>query len=182
MAQHLAKPISALLSSLFTMSKSLIAPRPYGDSSEAGANLVTLPLDSLGRSRLALSVHPYSRINILYNRGPALDFRERLTDALHGELDFIRRPDIDEQDMILAILHQLAQPRFELCAPPPREAALEHGKLEPLAIAVHCLEHAPPPLLVGDVVGDDKQALVRHRACSARQIMRIARQLPQEEA
>src|SRR5579883_1425527 len=117
-----------------------------------------------GEVGLALSVHPYSRINILYNRGPALDFRERLTDALHGELDFIRRPDIDEQDMILAILHQLAQPRFELCAPPPREAALEHGKLEPLAIAVHCLEHAPPPLLVGDVVGDDKQALVRHRS------------------
>src|SRR5579885_863264 len=118
----------------------------------------------------------------LNDSSPAFHFRECLADALDSQLDFIRWPDINQEHVVLAVLYQLAQPRLELGAAPPREPALDNGKLQPLAIAVHGLEHAPPALRVGNVVGDDKQAFVRHRACSARQKMRVAGQLAQQEA
>src|SRR5579885_383543 len=108
--------------------------------------------------------HPCIKRVALYHGGAALHLREGLADALDREVDPVRRPDVDEEDMVLPGLHQLAQPRLQLGPPPPREPALEDGELDPLAIAVHRLEHAPPAPAVADVIGHDEQALVAHRA------------------
>src|SRR5208283_3647670 len=62
--------------------------------------------------------------------------------------------DIDQKHMVLAIFHQLTQSRLELGAAPARQPALENGKLNPLAIAMHGFEHPSPAPLVGNVVGD----------------------------
>src|SRR5579885_2644894 len=117
----------------------------------------------------------------LNDSSSAFHFRECLADALHGQLDFVRRSDIDQKHIVLAVLYQLAQPRLELGAAPPREAALENGKLQPLAISMHGLEHAPPPFRFGNIVSDDKQEFV-NLAYSTRQKMRVTRQLAQQEA
>src|SRR5579885_2352495 len=104
----------------------------------------------------------------LNDSSAAFHFRECLADALHGQLDFVRRPDIDQKHTVLAVLDQLAQPRLKLGAAPPREPALENGKLQPLAVSMHGLEHASPAFRIRNIVGDDKQAFV-HLAYSTRQ-------------
>jgi hypothetical protein len=36
------------------------------------------------------------------------------------EFDLVRRPDVDQEDVVLAVLHQFPQSRLELGAAPPR--------------------------------------------------------------
>lgn len=58
-----------------------------------------------------------------------------------------------------AWIDQIVDARNQLRVPAAAEATLEHRELHPLAVALHQLEHAPPPLGVGDVVDDDVEML-----------------------
>lgn len=57
--------------------------------------------------------------------------------------------------------------------------------LQPAPIAVHQPEHAPPPLRMADVVGDDVEAIPGHRR-SPRHVVRhlgdLARDVPRQQA
>src|SRR6202040_429987 len=118
------------------------------------------------------------RAVLLYDGGLPLNFRERLTDALRRQLDLVRRTNIDQEDVIFAVLHQFTQSRLQLGTTPARKTALENGKLNPVAISVHCFENTAPAPLIGDVIGDNEQAFVGHwidlgiGLASTRQIVR----------
>jgi len=152
---------------VLTMSKSFTISTIYRDSSGCGVSCGTSPLESVRQVRNTFNQGRPLLQNyavILYDSGSAFHFRERFTDALHGQLDFVRRSDIDQEDVVLTILYQFTQSRLELGAAAARETALENGKLYPLAIPMHGFEHAPPALLVGDVIGHDEEAFVGHGA------------------
>ena len=64
--------------------------------------------------------------------------------------------------MILANFDDFAQARFKFSTSAPRQAALKHGKLEPLPETAHGLENSAPTAVVGDVVGYDVRAFIAH--------------------
>ena len=92
------------------------------------------------------------RVQSYHNR-PPFDLRKCLADALDGQFRLIRRSDVDQQNMVLPGLHEFAEPCFQLGASAPRKAALKDRELKPLAETMHGLEHATPPLIVGNIVG-----------------------------
>jgi hypothetical protein len=61
---------------------------------------------------------------LLYDGSSAFHFREGFADALHGQLDLVRGSDVDQQNVVLPILHQLTQSRLELGATPLRKTTL----------------------------------------------------------
>lgn len=155
---------------VLTNLKSLIISIVFRDSSGCGSLRGASPLESprqyetsLTRTTPSIQSSVRSYPIFLYNGGFAFYFRKCFANAFHSQLDLVRWPDINQKDMILPILHQLAQSRFKLCAPPPREATLKNGKLYPLAIPMHGLENPPPPPLIRDVICYDKEAFIGHR-------------------
>ena len=70
------------------------------------------------------------------------------------------RPEIEDHHVVLGMVDDLAERQFELDAPAPAEAALEHRQLHPLAIPIHQPEHTAPAARIADVVGDDVEVLV----------------------
>lgn len=67
--------------------------------------------------------------------------------------------DVDEDDMVVPMIDQSVQACNQFRVATPAQPALEYGKLHPLAVALHLLEHATPPFGVGDVVDDDVEML-----------------------
>ena len=63
--------------------------------------------------------------------------------------------------MVLALMDELVKVRDKLRVANCREAALKGGELHPIAVAVHCLEHGPPPPSIADVVNHEVDALIR---------------------
>lgn len=83
--------------------------------------------------------------------------------------------------MILVVLHNFGDGRAQLNHSAPGQAALEHRKLQPLAAALHCLEQAPPALLVADVVSDDPEVVRGAQARLPRRDVGQVRDLPGKE-
>src|SRR5262252_4966307 len=157
----------------------------YTDSSGGSRFVSTSPLEACRRAKFEANICPNplrSSVNVSNYGGSALHFRERLADALHRQLDLVCRSDIDQEDMVLAISYQFAQPGFQLSTAPTGETALENRKLEPVAESLHRLEDASPAALVRDIVGYNEQALLFHGGPSPRQIVRIARQLSKKKS
>ena len=82
-------------------------------------------------------------------------------------VDLVRRTEVENEDVVVAAVDRLLHPARELDAPARREPALEDRELQPVALAVHELEHPPPAPVVGDVVGDDVETFVDHGGVSA---------------
>jgi hypothetical protein len=166
-ARHDGLSLAILRVTVFTMSKSPNIPMKYGIRADAGFRTPRGHSKDRGGCNAPSTSGdpPVSRGNpiLLYYGGLTVDFRECFADAFHGELDPVRRSDIDQEHVIFSVLHQFAQARLQFCAPPSRQPALENRKLKPLAVVVHGFENAAPTPLIGNVVSDDEQAVVGHR-------------------
>ena len=93
-----------------------------GGRLELGVGRGTSPLEGVRRVKACLIsanlLFQERTILLLYDCSAAFHFRECFADALDREFDFIGWSDIDQEDMVLAILDQLTQPRFKLGATP----------------------------------------------------------------
>src|SRR5581483_2766729 len=85
-----------------------------------------------------------------------------LAQALHTRVDLVGGPQVENQHVVVAAVDRLLEAARHLGAAAGREPALEHGELQPAAVTLHQLEHAPPAPVVRDVVGDDVEALFHH--------------------
>jgi CRISPR-associated protein Csb2 len=98
----------------------------------------------------------------LYHDRGARHRREALAQTFHVRIDLIRRTQVEDQDVVFPAVDCLLQAARQLGAAPRGQPALEHGELQPAAVAVHQLEDAAPALVVRDVVGDDVEPLFDH--------------------
>ena len=80
------------------MSKNSIKPMIHMDSSDVRQSGTIAPLETVRRS---VSPVCFSAHESYHDRLP-FDASEGLADALDGERHSVRRPDIDQQDMILS--------------------------------------------------------------------------------
>src|SRR5947209_7453458 len=79
-----------------------------------------------------------------YHNGGSRHRLERLTQALDSRIDLVRRPEIENEHVVVAAVNRLLEPARHLGAAQGAEPALEDGKLQPAAVAVHAVENAPP--------------------------------------
>ena len=86
---------------------------------------------------------------------------ELLAETDDARLDAVRDADVDQHDMILRMIDHPVEARNQVRVSAAAQAALEDRKLHPLAVSLHQLEDAAPPLGVADVVDDDVEVLHR---------------------
>ena len=84
---------------------------------------------------------------------------ELLPETHDARFDAVGDADVDQHDVILCMIDHPVEPRNQIGVPAAAEAALEDGELDPLAVALHQLEHPSPPLGGTDVVDDDVEVL-----------------------
>ena len=65
-----------------------------------------------------------------------------------------RRAQVDDEDLIFALIDDLRQGGLHAHEVDIRQIALKHGELQMRAEAFHRLKHAPQPFGIADVVGD----------------------------
>ena len=80
---------------------------------------------------------------------------KRFPQADDAGFDAVGDADVDHHDMVCAMIDQIVDARNQRGVSAPAQAALEDGELNPFSVALHQLEHTPPPFGVGDVVDDD---------------------------
>jgi hypothetical protein len=95
--------------------------------------------------------------------------------------DLVRKPDINENHVVVRMVNDAVQECNELGVTLDREAALKQRELQPLAKTLHDTEHTSPPLRVGDVVRHKIKVFFAHRG-STRCEVRILGQLTEQVA
>src|SRR5579863_2849301 len=153
---------------IFTMSKSCMVSTHYNYSSGHGHLSVTAPLEYNSGKPNERNLQPlrpqppFIRRPSYHSRLP-LHLRKAFANAFDRQMNLVGRPDVDKKDVVFSIFHQFAQPRLHFGAAAAGQPALKDGKLQPFAISVHGLEHAPPTPLIANIIGDNVKPLVIHR-------------------
>ena len=80
------------------------------------------------------------------------------------KLDLVRRSEIENEHVVVAIVDQFVEPACHLGAPAAVKPTLEHRKLQPTAVAVHQFEHAASAPVIGNIIGDDIEPFLDHGA------------------
>ena len=96
---------------------------------------------------------------MLHDDGFAAHGLKRLAQADDTGFGALGDADVDEDYMVGPMIDQSVEACNQFRVAAPAQAALEHGELHPLAVALHLPEHAAPPFGVGDVVDDDVEML-----------------------